>query len=185
VLHATLPPGTVGFVDGGAEKTLWGRVYRSTPDVERRAAAELGALATAAAAAAAPGSAVTIVGEGMLARLVHAALLNIEGSGPAVVIDTSGIPGQIQAAVEQLPRCGLLVLAAPPKTEEVGLATYADIHRRGLSIMGIPWPCMPSGVDDDPRAEEILRQAIPAVPSTPVRRSSLYILRPRERGCDA
>jgi hypothetical protein len=57
-----------------------------------------------------------------------------------------------------MPRLGRLILAAPPSSAEVTLATYKDIHLRGLSLIGVPWaggtPASDSGLSA--LAQEVL-----------------------------
>ena len=80
------------LVNGGSETVLWGRAYRTGPGVIRQAAGEFAATALAAARVAlSPGSAaghqIRVLGDGMLAHLIRAAL-DAE-SATAVPIATS------------------------------------------------------------------------------------------------
>jgi hypothetical protein len=151
-----LPAGSTAFINGGSETLLWGRVYEAGSEAGRQAAAEFAATALAAARVAAPqGSAVThrtaVLGDGMLACLIRTSLVAespsaVPAAGPTaaigtecVIIDTTGSVSVLSEVVKTLPRLGRLVLAAPPCSPEITLATYRDIHVRGLDLIGVPW----------------------------------------------
>lgn len=138
-VELTVPRGHRAYLEGPRVGALWGRVYPAAADADRRAAAEFVATAHAAFAAARTGShAVAVTGTGLLATLVGD-LLPPGGERPEVVIDTTGSPEEIRLAVATLPRLGCLVLAGPPSVTELDLATYRDIHVRGLTVIGVPW----------------------------------------------
>lgn len=158
VLADPLGPGRVAFVDGGAEPMRWGRSYQAVPGIEQRAAAELVATATASVAAAdlRDGRAVQVTGQGLLAYIIRG-LLPATGASEVsaeadVVIETTGSPLHIGEATRTLRRLGRLVLAAPPRPDIVDLATYRDIHVRGLTLVGVTWASglygLPEAIDD-------------------------------------
>ncbi|MFE7573155.1 hypothetical protein ACFU5Z_00290 [Streptomyces sp. NPDC057521] len=157
-LNAEVPPESVLFVDAaGAGATCWGRLFPAGEDAPRRAAAEWWATAERAAGEASRGAVrgVRVLGEGALARLVTRALppdlVRAEGEDADVVVDTTGDPAVIGAALMDAPRLGAVLLAAPPVEAEIAVRTYTDIHVRGLTVAGIPWAAgaEPGGADAD------------------------------------
>jgi hypothetical protein len=121
-------------------------------------AAELGAaamfaLAEAAvrAADAAPPGDLEITGSGLLADTVRrlAAERGREGgaSRPSAIVETTGGQQEISGALHRLSDLGILVLAVPP-AEPVALDLYADVHVRGLQVVGV-------GIDPDTMREVI------------------------------
>ena len=181
VLNASVPRGSVAFVEGGFEPELWGRTYTCQPAVERLAMAEFLATAHASAAAAAGGRSVTVIGEGLLAQLIRGVSAGDPPHGPDVIIDTTGSPALIRRAVCAAPRLGRLILAAPPRFAEIDLATYRDIHVRGLSIVGIAWRSGPAhSADPGVSMDAILASITPTLPGRQAPRSPLYILHSQE-----
>jgi hypothetical protein len=196
-LRVDVPAETVAFINGGSENRLWGRVYPAKPGAEQRAATEFAATALAAAAIAVGGSAsgrqVAVFGDGMLAHLIRTSLPAEVLAAAAVfttpraadhmydIVDTTGSASVLGDAVRTLPRLGRLVLAAPPCSAEITLATYGDIHVRGLSLVGVPWTVGLSGsAAASPRLpwliEEVLTGIGRAWPSQPTPRNLLYAL---------
>jgi threonine dehydrogenase-like Zn-dependent dehydrogenase len=97
-------------------------------------------LAAAAIAALAPSDEpVEVLGESALARAVRSRLGARVGGDtrPAAVVDTTGDPRVIQHAMERVADLGTVVLAGPPPGEAVALDLYADLHVRGLTVIGI------------------------------------------------
>ncbi len=177
VLAGTIAEGCVAFVNGGAEAELWGRTYRAGPGVERTVAAEFVATAYASVAAADPasGRAVTVIGEGLLAHLIRDLLPGGTFSEPDVVIDTTGSPDRIRQAVATLALLGHLVLAAPPRTADIDLATYRDLHLRALTVTGVGWVSVPpDAVVADVAVDAALARLVRAVPWRPAQDGAWY-----------
>lgn len=102
--------------------------------------------AIAAAAAACPpgGEPVEVVGAGPLADALRArfdAGPSAAGDAlPAVVIETTGNPEAVRAALERVADLGTVVLAGPPQPAPAPLDLYSDVHVRGLTLVGVPAP---------------------------------------------
>lgn len=81
---------------------------------------------------------VEVTGTGAFADSIRSALAS-DGTGrpPAVIIDTTGDPATIVAALRRLDDLGTLVLAGPAPAEPVDMDLYADLHVRGLTVVGI------------------------------------------------
>jgi hypothetical protein len=90
---------------------------------------------------AAPGP-VEVLGDGPFARALRARLGAGAPAGdarPAVVVETSGDPAAIGAALARVDDLGTVVLAGPAAVAEpVALDLYADLHVRGLTLVGVP-----------------------------------------------
>jgi hypothetical protein len=178
VLDIRVPSGHVAYVHGGTEAHLWGRLYPWSADTAHSAAAEFIGTASACAAEASAGRTCRVVGEGLLAELIRSLLPQAPDRAPDTIVDTTGIPERILSAVHDLPRLGRLVLAAPPFTRDVDLDTYADLHVRGLSVVGIAWRATtPRLGDEHPPVEDALANAVVAESMSPCARAPLYIVR--------
>lgn len=94
--------------------------------------------AEAVAAAVPPGAApVEVIGDGPVAERLRTAV-GRAGDGPLqVVVDTTGDPERIADALERLDDLGLLVLAGPLHPGQVSMDLYADLHVRGLTVVGV------------------------------------------------
>lgn len=192
-----LPAGSTAFINGGSETLLWGHVYQAGPEARRQAADEFAATAIAAARIAAPpgsapGHRVAVLGDGMLAHLIRAALAAeslsaVPVAAPAaaagrerVIIDSTGSVSVLSEIIRTLPRLGRLVLAAPPCSPEITLATYRDIHVRGLALIGVPWAggalASVSGGVSPELIEAVLAEAARARPGEPTAGRPLYVL---------
>jgi threonine dehydrogenase-like Zn-dependent dehydrogenase len=98
-----------------------------------------GGLDAALAALPAAPAAVEITGDGELAAALRAALAGREwtdGAPPAAIVETTGEPGSIREALSRVADLGTVVLAGPPPTGAVALDLYADLHVRGLTLVG-------------------------------------------------
>lgn len=165
VMRADLPPGAVAYVDAdwidaaapgpvpalvgldGALQWADGTVVATTgADGDAAAAAALRAIAEEAAAAAdgaAPGR-VEVTGVGFVAEHVRR-LLSVarqpdeagETPRPAVIVDATGAGDVIEAATRRLDDLGTLVLAGESAGRRFPLNVYADIHSRGLRVVGV------------------------------------------------
>lgn len=94
------------------------------------------------AVAALPGDGwVEVTGEGALAGSLRAMLRSRVPSASrgdvAAAIDTTGEPAVIAALLIRLADLGTLVLAGPDPPGPVALDLYADLHVRGLTVVGI------------------------------------------------
>ncbi len=84
---------------------------------------------------------VEIVGEGPLAdelrqRLGDRAQAH-PNSRPTAIIETTGEPAAIVSALQRVEDLGTVVLAGPCPSDAVALDLYADVHVRGLTIIGV------------------------------------------------
>jgi len=97
---------------------------------------------TAAAVAALPaGGEVAVTGGGQLADALRSRLgprIAPEHDPVRAVIDTTGDPEVIAASLARLDDLGTLVLARPATPGPAALDLYADLHVRGLTVVGIP-----------------------------------------------
>lgn len=97
------------------------------------------ARAALAAVADVPPAEVAVVGDGALALLLrHLLATTHDGDGPAAVLETTGVAASIAAAVRDVAALGRVVLAAEPVEATVDVRTYADVHARGLTVVGVP-----------------------------------------------
>jgi threonine dehydrogenase-like Zn-dependent dehydrogenase len=182
-LHAPVDEGCVAFVNGGTETELWGRTYRAGPDVDRLAAAEYLAMAHASVAAADPSdsSTITVIGQGLLAHLINDLLPKGAPTDPNIVIDTTGSPDHIKQAIATLPRLGHLVLAAPPRTADIDLATYRDLHVRALTVTGVGWTSGPTDeVVTDAAIDAALERVVRFVAGHPTQAGAWYLVQGRK-----
>jgi len=86
---------------------------------------------------------VEVVGDGPLARALRARLkLRAGGAGqrPVAVIETTGGVLAVQDALRRVADLGTVVLAGPPPPDPVALDMYADLHVRGLTLVGTSSP---------------------------------------------
>ena len=100
----------------------------------------------AAAAAIPPGrQSIEVTGDGPLAHALREMLGSAADPGtgdarPAVVVETTGSPEAIRAALERVADLGTIVLAGPVAAAPVALDAYPDLHVRGLTVVGVPAP---------------------------------------------
>ncbi|MEZ5099315.1 MAG: hypothetical protein R3C15_05830 [Thermoleophilia bacterium] len=159
-----LPPGCVAYVDtasleaglaavpalvAGADGSLaWhgGDAVASVgSSADERVARLLAALAARAAArvpAGEPGT-VEVVGEGALAALVAARLgarVAAGGERPRTIVETSGSPAAIAAALARADDRAVVVLAGEDGGRAPEVDLYADVHLRGLELVGVAAP---------------------------------------------
>ena len=83
---------------------------------------------------------VEVVGEGGLPEALRARLsgrVRAGGERPAAVIETTGELPEIEAALRRVDDLGTVVLAGPPPTRPAPLDLYADLHVRGLTVIGV------------------------------------------------
>ena len=57
---------------------------------------------------------------------------------PAVVVEETGEPAEIERALAQVEDLGTVVLAAPVADPEAMIDLYADLHVRGLTLVTAP-----------------------------------------------
>jgi threonine dehydrogenase-like Zn-dependent dehydrogenase len=90
------------------------------------------------ALAAGPGW-VDVLGDGDLAESIRTRLgTRAAGeSKPGAVVKTSGEPDAIADALKRVADLGTVVLAGPPPADAGTLDLYADLHVRGLTVVGI------------------------------------------------
>lgn len=135
------------FVDASsAPGAVWARGFPDAQDVERRAAMEfvVTAMRAIAAVAAVPPGRVDVIGDGLLARLIERDMPPKKAAGgPEAVIDATGTQSGIRSALAGVEALGTVVLAAPVAQPTIDVAGYAEIHLRGLTVIGIPWAVAP------------------------------------------
>lgn len=83
---------------------------------------------------------VEVVGDGAVARSIRAewSAQRSAGDAPDVIVDLTGDPEAITAAVSRLADLGTLILAGGPAARPVDLDFYPDVHVRGLRLVGVP-----------------------------------------------
>jgi hypothetical protein len=89
--------------------------------------------------AARPGG-VEIVGKGLVAGVLAQLLgdrARAPGDRPATVVDTTGDPGAVGAAIARLDDLGALILAGEAGGRPLELDLYPDVHVRGLHVIGV------------------------------------------------
>lgn len=82
---------------------------------------------------------VNVIGNGAVAWAVRK-LLDCASQPPAApeaVVDTTGDPNRLIDATRRLAPLGLLILAGEACGRELRLNVYANVHRRGLEIVGV------------------------------------------------
>lgn len=83
---------------------------------------------------------IEIVGEGPLADELRARLgdrARLHPDGPSAIIDTTGDAAAVVSALQRVDDLGTVVLAGPQRSKPVALDLYADVHVRGLTIIGV------------------------------------------------
>jgi hypothetical protein len=121
-----------------------GRVADDADPTALAAAALLG-VAREAAAAVADGvrGPIEVVGVGLIAthvrRLVAGAVLH-DGDIPGTIIDATGDPELIRAALERVSELGTVVLAGETSGRTLDVDLYSTVHKRGLVVAGIAPP---------------------------------------------
>jgi len=137
------PDGQMSFGDTD------GRPVPGDVSAERLAGVVFTAVAREAAAAVAGGDVpVEVTGDGIFARRVRSIVGSAPaGAGgattserPAAVVDTTGDPEVILAATQRLADFGVLALVGEPLDRPLDLDLYADVHRRGLRVVGVAPP---------------------------------------------
>jgi threonine dehydrogenase-like Zn-dependent dehydrogenase len=94
-----------------------------------------------AVAAVGGAASVEVEGVGPLAAAVRARLADVgpaTAGPPAAIIEASGDPAAIRAALAQVADLGTVVLAGPVPASGIDLDLYADVHVRGLTVVGVP-----------------------------------------------
>jgi threonine dehydrogenase-like Zn-dependent dehydrogenase len=77
-----------------------------------------------------------VVGAGALADALRARL-PAPAAPPAAIVDTTGDPAAIADALARVDDLGTVVLAGPVPEGTVALDLYADVHVRGLTVVGV------------------------------------------------
>jgi hypothetical protein len=114
------------------------------PDqVEALAAAVLLAVAEEAAASVVervPAGTARVLGTGLVAQRVRSRLGSAEDGRPAAMVDAVGSAESFAAAVAAVVDGGLVVLAGAPAAVVAQVDLYADVHVRGLRVVGVSLP---------------------------------------------
>ncbi|HWI08496.1 MAG TPA: hypothetical protein VNT54_13390 [Solirubrobacteraceae bacterium] len=85
---------------------------------------------------------VEVGGDGPLAQALRARLGPrgaVAGARPMAIVETTGDPAAIQEALRRVEDLGTVVLAGPPPGP-AALDLYADLHVRGLTLVGAAPP---------------------------------------------
>jgi threonine dehydrogenase-like Zn-dependent dehydrogenase len=179
-LEAALPPGSVAYVDrdwiprsSGAVAAIvaaddgglaWcGRAPVPIPsEIDLDTASAAAFLAVARDAAEVEGltaGRVEVTGSGLIAQQVRALIGSAFRAGdverPQAIVDATGDPTVIADATRRLADLGTLVLVGESLGQRMELNLYPDVHRRGLTLVGIAPPLqdatLEAGIDaDDP-----------------------------------
>jgi hypothetical protein len=85
---------------------------------------------------------VEILGDGPLASALR---LRMGAPGrpaqvPAAIVETTGHPASIALALSRVADLGTVVLAGAVSREPAALDLYADLHVRGLTLVGVGEP---------------------------------------------
>lgn len=83
---------------------------------------------------------VEVVGTGTLADEVRRLLrdrvrLPRPDERPTAIIETTGEPAELEAALQRVDDLGTVVLAGPLPSQPLALDLYADLHVRGLTLV--------------------------------------------------
>lgn len=99
-------------------------------------------LAADAALAAGSRHPVDVLGAGAVAAAVRSTVASAAAGDapPQAVIDTTGCPSTITAALARLRRGGLLVLAGESRGRNLELNVYRSVHATGAEVIGVPRP---------------------------------------------
>jgi threonine dehydrogenase-like Zn-dependent dehydrogenase len=109
---------------------------------------------------AAPAGHVEVIGDGLTAVSVRAALSRrgARSARPAALIDCAGDPVRLLELIPRVQDQGVVVLAGEPQCHELAVDLYVDVHRRGLRIIGAPRPETHAPVTDETRIGRALEQ---------------------------
>ena len=169
-ISTTLPAGSVSYVDrdwlSGTKSAIpslsfaqdgevsWdgrrlGRLAAGKDPTAVAAGAFLGVAREAgvAVAAGARGT-VEVVGHGLIGAYVRRLVTlhsGHDGERPSAVVDTTGDPDLIRAALERVSDLGTVVLAGEALGRTLDLDLYSSVHKRGLVLAGVAPPL--HGVD--------------------------------------
>ena len=86
---------------------------------------------------------IEVVGSGALADNVRRLLAErvrrtLPDIRPATIIETTGEADALLAALERVEDLGTVVLAGPVPNRPLAVDLYADLHVRGLVLLGVP-----------------------------------------------
>ena len=150
-------------------------IFAGTP-AERlaEAARALAGIACDAVAAAGDGP-VAVTGSGFIAdearrRLAAESRLAAAGLGsPAAIIETTGDPEAVVGATRRVRDLGRVVIAGEPLGRAYALDIYADLHLRGLRLIGRgrPGAVEPAATDIEAGLERRLQTVAPGEPLDP------------------
>ena len=175
VLVAALPEGAVAYVDrdwlpassrkvpslvatsDGALAWCGGRPARIQGDLDSDTAATLVLLAIADEAVAivegTPPESIEVTGSGLIAQRVRALLKDGAADDgrsaafeqPRAIVDTTGDPTVIADATRRIADLGTLVLVGESLGRRAEMNLYADVHVRGLTLVGVAPPLEGAG----------------------------------------
>jgi hypothetical protein len=153
-----LRPGQVAVVDGGAvdhaDDPVEAIVLDDNEDAPWRAIHAFETVAEhVVKLLGQPAGPVEVAGNGLLALLIRTPLGTMAASQsgtkpPVVIVDTSGSRDRIAEALGRLDELGTLVLAGHASGNDPRLNLYTDLHRRSLTVAGVPAPAVNGGPPD-------------------------------------
>lgn len=197
VISTTVPAGSVSYVDRdwltATERMIpslsfaqdgevsWcgrrlGRLPAGNDLTAMAASAFLGMAREAGAAVAvrARGT-VEVVGHGLIAAYIRSLVALRDapaGERPSAVVDTTGDPELIRAALERVCDLGTVVLAGEGAGRTLDVDMYSTVHKRGLIVAGVAPPlhdfdvAAAADVDEEDLAfcRDVLAEAVPETP---------------------
>jgi hypothetical protein len=165
ILAGAVAPGTFAYVDrdwlpaaSGAVPSLtvsadgtlaWGEDSavkpRGAADPDTAAALVLLSVARDAAAAVAdlPAGSIEVIGSGLIAHLVRVLVGDVPArtaEHPRAVVDVTGDPAVILDATRRVADLGTVVLVGEALGRRAEMNLYADVHVRGLTLVGVAPP---------------------------------------------
>jgi hypothetical protein len=196
VVSGNMTPGTVAYLDSewlvpgrsgdvpalvftpDGQISYPGAPGRRVPDdmsTDRFAALVFAVVADEAATVTA-GTAVEVTGTGILAHMVRTKLDTVSGDratdsrpAPDAVVDTTGDPEVIRESTRRLSAFGTLVLVGEMLDRRLDIDLYADVHQRGLHVVGVAPPLAdPFGDELADRLEVEVEEAARAPAGTPL-----------------
>jgi len=190
-----LQPGHVAFVDGDAvdratDDPVDALVLEDDEEAPRRAIHAFAAVAedVASLLLGQPATRVEVAGNGLLARLIRSTPLGTRAASqpgaepPVVIVDTSGSRERIADALRRLDELGTLVLAGQASDSDPRLNLYTDLHRRSLTVAGVPAPVLngrpPDGWEPPLDWAQVELRRVPVGARVPPG-ASWYVVEPR------
>ncbi|MGH3112014.1 MAG: hypothetical protein ACRDOP_00935 [Gaiellaceae bacterium] len=158
-------PALVADAEGHLRSTGDGEVMAGNGDPDAVAAKALLAVADNAVRAVErrPEGSVIVTGSGLVARLARARLgpdlARDDYPTPTAAIDATGDPDVITSVLGRVSELGTVALAGEAAGRVLDLNLYADVHLRGLRVVGIPAPLAAASFVDEDADARLLEDA--------------------------